>query len=488
MHPLLLLPALISAPVQAQDVLVPEFTPVIAEDFTLAYMFYSLVIDELRQRDVAFIDGDQLRTVAGEEAESCSESITCPSGLWSYFPGTTIALVGTVGLYNMGTASESIEVRVEFYERDGGYQAFKTVERTIVPGQEADFAVALAKATDVLVERMTAPPEPVADPDAGNAPGPENRREGLLARRNKEPERSAPAEPEDPGESLYKDYYAVEEPESGRRKDREPRAEREPREPKRKDVGRVSTREPRERKERTPREPRERSPREPSGDSNLLVAQAFAGLAIGDVGRSYDVRLSVMGAQDAELGRYEHDTFTSGVGSTFGGGLMVQPFDWLQAGARLGVVSGRKFLSTGYERWSDGDGNVETQEYKPAAALRGVIEPRIAVAPIAFGPVRPNVHAFFGIRRYDAYDAADLSELAYPDRNGGWHFLPGAGLGASYDLGQGRGVTLELSHAVRLGADAVHHVQQGLISEIPEIPDPASHNTTIAVGFTQGFM
>ena len=485
MHPLYLLPALLAAPVQAQDVMVPEFTPVIAEDFTLAYMFYSLVVDELRQQGVSFVDGDELRAVAGAEAEGCSESITCPSGLWSYFPGTSIALVGTVGLYNMGTADESIEVRIDFYERDG-YTPLKTVERQLVPGQETDFAVALAKATKVLAARTTAvaEPEPEPEPRRGSLeddePGPEGRRGGLLSRagRDKDPE---PDEPEPtPEDDLYKSYYEVDPPEEDRRAGRD-------KEPRERDHGKVSTRPPREQKVREPREPR--PAREPSGDHQLLQAQAFLGLAIGDVGRSYDVRLSVMGASNSQLGRYEHDSFTGGVGSTLGVGFMAAPTPWLQAGARLGVITGRKFLSTGYERWDSGDmAGAEIQEYTPAAAMRGLIEPRVAVAPLAFGAFRPCVQGFFGMRRYDAYAVSDLEQLDFPERNGGWQFVPGAGLGVVYDLGSGRGVGLELNHAVTLGADEVHHVQQGLITEYPEIPEAAARTTTITVGFTQGFL
>ena len=489
MHPLFLIPALLAAPVTAQDVLVPEFTPVIADDFTLAYMFYSLVIDELRLRDVEYIDGDTLRQVAGAGAEGCSESITCPSDLWAYFPGTSIALVGTVGLFNMGTAAESIEVKIEFYERDG-YSPFKTVKRTITPGGEADFAVALSKATEVLVQRMVSgsEPEPVAASSRSDEErSPEGRRSGLLGRagRNSEPDAARVPEPEQsPEDQLYQSYYDVDDDSDDRRKDKEPKAERPSRD---RSVGKVSTREPREARERQPRVQRDRP--SSSGADHLLQAQAFAGLAIGDVGRSYDVRLSVMGSADSSLGRYEHDAFTSGVGGTLGVGLMASPVPWLQAGARLGVVTGRKFLSTGYERWAHGDQSVaELQEYAPAAAMRGLIEPRVAVAPVAIGPVRPSVHGFFGLRRYDAYAVTDLDQLDYPDRNGGWQLLPGAGLGAVYDLGSGRGVTFDLSHAWRLGSDDIHHVQQGLVTELPELPEPADRTTTIAVGFSQGFM
>ncbi len=477
MHPLILIPALLAAPAQAQDVLVPEFTPVIAEDFTLAYMFYSLVVDELRGRQVDFVDGDELRRVAGSEAEGCGDSITCPSGLWSYFPSGRLAVVGTVGLYNAGMDTESIEVRVDFYERDG-YQPLKTVERTIIPGQEADFAVALARATDVLVERLaesSAPSVPEPSAQASDDRRSQERRGTRGRGRGGDPEPAPEPEPE-PKEELYRSYYDVDDGSDDTRGAKEPRAARQPRE---RAENKVSPRQP--------REPRE--PRESSGDHQLLRAQAVLGLAIGDVARSYDVRLSVMGADDSPLGRYEHDSFTSGVGGTLGAGIMVSPTPWLLAGARLGVVTGRKYLSTGYERWAQGEQSVaELQEYKPAAALRGLIEPRVELAPIAFGPVRPSVQLFLGLRRYDAYTVTDLDQLAYPDRTGGWQVSPGLGLGAVYDLGDGHGVSFEISHAVRLGADGIHHVQQGLVTELPALPDPASHTTVVAVGFTQGFM
>jgi hypothetical protein len=463
MLPLVLLSALVTTPAQAQEVLVPEFTPAVADDFTLAYMFYSLVIDELNQRNIAFVDGERLRSMAGADAENCADSLTCPSSLWTYYPDAPLALVGSVGLVDVGGPDESIEVRIAFFERDG-FQSFKNVDRRLVPGQEADFAVALAKATGVLLERVS--PQPQPEPEASPEPEPEPE-----PRAKRDKRRQSDPEPE-PKEELYKSYYDVEEP--GRRT--------------REDTGEIGTRS----REREPRErqPRERQPRErtaSSSDHQLLRAQAFAGLVIGDVGRSYDARLSLMGS--SELGRYEHDTFVSGVGSTLGLGLEVAPLPWLELGVRLGGVTGRKFLSTGYERWSHGgQSQAEVQEYAPAAALRGLVEPRVSFAPLAFGAFRPSLFGAFSMRRYDDFVVADLTTVDYPDRNGGWQFLPGGGLGLDYDLGSGRAVSLELGHAVRLGASEVHHVQQGLISDIPEIPDTASQSTTITVGFTQGFL
>jgi hypothetical protein len=464
---LVLASALMSAPADAGEVLVPEFTPLIAEDFTLAYMFYSLVIDELRQRGVPMIDGDSLRDRAGSDAESCADSITCPSGLWPYYPSADMALVGSVGLFGVGTSEESIEVRVAFFERDG-FEPLKTVERTLVPGQEADFAIALAKATDVLLERMNEPsapsPEPVAEP-----------RDDGSSRRDRRRPSGDKAEADEPKEEeLYKSYYGVDEPE-GRAPRERTKPSRQPRERSRDVVSSEPSRPPR--------------PRPDASDHQLLSAEVWAGLAIGDVRRSYDVRVSILDAGDSDLGRYEHDAFTAGVGGDLELGLMVSPTPWLRAGLRLGFISGRKFLSTGYELWSQGDqASAEIQDYKPAAALQGVIEPRVVIAPVAFGAFRPSLHASLGLRRYDGYEIAASGQLDYPDRNGGWQAYPGGGLGLSYDLGSGRGVGLELDHAVRLGDDGVHHVQQGLVTEFPEIPEPSSRTTTVMVGFTQRFL
>ncbi len=471
MHPLFLVSALLAAPASAQDVLVPEFTPAIQDDFTLAYMFYSLVVDELRDRSVSVVDGDSLRSMAGSDAEACGESITCPSALWDYYPDATIALVGVVGLYNAGTAQESIEIRVEFFERNG-FQPLKTVERTMIPGQEADFAVALARATSVLAERLTPeppPPEPTTAQTAGDSQ--EAGLGGLLSRfrRTKPEEEEAPAELH--GEdTLYKSYYDVEEeqPERGR-KEREPK-KREPR-------NTVSTRPPRERASSA------------GGDHQLLHAQAFVGLAFGDVGRSYDVRISVMGSTSSPLGRYEHDAFTKGVGATFGVGLEASPWPWARAGLRLGLVTGRKQLSSGYELWSGGELTTsDVQEYKPAAAMRALIEPRVAIMPVELAGIRPMAVAFFDFRRYDSYEVQDLTSLDFPNRAGGWMLGPGLGLGARYDLGSGRALQVEVDHTWRIGSNATHHVMQGLITEVPDVPDTARGNTTISVGFTQGFL
>jgi len=462
---------LTASPARAQEILIPEFTPAIAEDFTLAYMFGSLVGDQLRARGIAFADGEELRAMAGEDASMCAESITCPSALWAYYPDATVAIVGTVGLYNPGTPEESIEVTVQFYPRVG-YEPVKVVQRALVPGQEGEFAEAVARAAAYLVAHGGAlEPEtsPVATPSPeGGATRPER------AGRGQRREASASGDPDPKAATTASSARPVEDPAT------KPARERRP---------------PREKAPRPDRGPRGEGRIRVGGtwdravDHRLLRAELATGLVGGDVARSYDVRLSNAGPVGAEIGRYQHDTFTGGLGWTLAMGLYGSPWPWLRAGARLGLLTGRKYLSTGYERWAQGGMTAAAaQAYEPAAALRGVIEPRVAVAPVRLGPVRPAAAALLSLRAYDAFTLTDLVDVDFPDRPGGWQVEPGLALGASYDLGGGRWIYAELGHTWRAGAGRVHHVERGLVTETPELPTTASGGTFLTVSFSQGFL
>ncbi|MFH1468223.1 MAG: hypothetical protein ABIO70_27800 [Pseudomonadota bacterium] len=478
---------LAASPARAQEVLVPEFTPAIAEDFTLAYMFGSLVGDQLRERDVAFADGEELRAMAGEDASQCAESITCPSALWGYYPNARIAVVGTVGLYNQGTPEERIEVTVQLYPRDG-YEPLKEVERALIPGEEGEFAAAIARAVAFLLEHID-DPAPASDAADGSTAEAQGERPGLLGRVRQRP--GAAGEGPQPGAQEsgepYRSYYQPDEPvpaptEPERASAREPKPARQARP--------VRAKAPRE--ERGPRgEGRVRvgGTWDRADDHRVLRAEIASGLVGGDVARTYDLRMAYAGPVGAEIGRYEHDTFTGGVGWTLAMGLYGAPWPWLRVGARLGLLTGRKFLSTGYERWADGGlTTADTQAYEPASAMRGLIEPRIVLAPVRLGAVRPSATALLGLRAYDAFTVTDLVDVDFPDRPGGWQVEPGFALGASYDLGGGRWVCAELGHSWRVGAASVHHVERGLITDTPQIPATKAGSTFLIVSFTQGFV
>jgi hypothetical protein len=225
------------------------------------------------------------------------------------------------------------------------------------------------------------------------------------------------------------------------------------------------------------------------GDDRPLHLEVATGLTGGDVARSYDLRLAFAGHVGTLVGRYQHDAFTPGLGWALGLGVYGAPWPWLRAGGRLGLLTGRKFLSTGYERWYGGGLQAaDVQEYSPSPALRGSLEPRVEVWPVRLGPIRPGMTALLALRYYDAFVVEDLVDVDYPDRPGGWQVEPGVALGASRDLGGGRAVRAEVGHSWRVGAARAHHVQAGLLGAAPAIPEDAGGSTFVTVSFTQGFL
>ena len=483
MRHLLTLALFLSAgPAGAQQVLVPEFTPHMPEDFTLSYMFYSLTTDAMTAKGISFVDGGVLRDRLGEEADNCSESITCPSSLWAFYPDASLAVVGSVGLVNSGMADEAIEVNVEFYDRDG-LTALKSVSRTLTPGQEPDYADALATATEVLLERATratADATPDDEPRSARKKDKTRKKEKKSEKKDrKKKDRMKKGDDEETStelydeENLYKAYYDVE-----NEGDDDKRRGREPRQP---------------RTERVKSSERGSAPaRGASRDHDahhLLGAQAYLGLAMGDVSRSYDVRISAHADSGSDLGHYEHDSLIRGAGFDLGLGVVFRPTPWLEGGLRVGFTTGKKLLSTGWETWQGGLlADEEVQEYHPSSALRGLFEPRIQVAPVALGAFRPSVALLYCMRSYDAFEVADIGTVSYPNRTGGWLFSPGAALGVSWELGSGRAVLAELSHVRLARGGETHHVDRGTLSAELEQPEAANATTRINVGFTQRFI
>ncbi len=488
----LTLAMMLPSPARAQTVLVPEFTPAVADDFTLAYMFYSFVTEELDSRGTSYADGIALREMAGADAENCGESISCPSALWGFYPEARIALVGVVGLVNAGQPDEGIEIVVDFYERDG-FAPLKSVERTIVPGQEPQFAAAIARATSVLVDRLVQPAQ--EEPDSARATGAAqadvDSGEGLSlpwwltpwkgrdTGKNEEP-------PELHGdETLYQSYYDVQQEGESRRRERGVDATPEPGQPGRY-LGRERRRPKADGEARVERQPRSR-PDSTDGDG-LVSAEVWAGMASGDLSRSYDVRIATMGSTGAQAGRYEHDSLVGGLGADFGLGVYGRALPWVEAGLRLGLVTGRKYLSTGWESWTDGgQQSADVQAYQPSAALRGLVEPRVRVAPLDLAGFKPVASGFLAFRRYDRFVVSDLVDIDFPERGGGWLVSPGLGLGLQYDLGGGRALVGEISHGFTLG-DHVEHAEIGLVEDVPELPASASGYTGFTLGFTQSFL
>jgi hypothetical protein len=164
--------------------------------------------------------------------------------------------------------------------------------------------------------------------------------------------------------------------------------------------------------------------------SGKVVIEFHGGALFGDVDRSYDVRASVdqIGTNgDAKLtqtGTYQHESFVTGSTFMLGGSIGYVPVWWLEADLFGGFSLAEKDLSTGWTQYKDGvKKESETNDYDPATAFLGIVEPRLRLLTMATGPVKPCVLLAASLR----------FTVEYPDRDGGLGLGFSGGGGVAFD-------------------------------------------------------
>src|SRR5436190_19037289 len=96
----------------AADVLIPEATPRGLDDFSVAFLFYEMVVDAARKEGLDYEDAEVIRGWAGPEGDGCWDNDACPANLWDR-TSARLAVVMSVGATDAG-----LEVDVRLHNAD----------------------------------------------------------------------------------------------------------------------------------------------------------------------------------------------------------------------------------------------------------------------------------------------------------------------------------------------------------------------------------
>ncbi len=401
---------------QASDVLLPTFTPRTMGDFAPAEKLTADTMAALSSEGIDFVSPGEIQRRAGEIADGCADRTDCTETLWRHFPGSGLAVVGSV------TWSEGLlDTRVMFYGPDEA-SPLEIVARKIPEAGTAKFAAELADTARDLLEL-------VPDRDAG-----------VLAVASAPTGGGGNGNGSGGGGGDYSDLD-----------DNGPAAA-----PNKTDV------DDEERRSRgLPPALWERykasgkSYREWKDDAlvraGCLIVELHAGAVFGDVQRVYDTRVAIDQVDDGsgeyifeEIGTYQYDAFVRGSAFSAGGSVGFVPLWWLEISIYGGAEIGRRKLSTGYEQYySAVNGpDVITDEtsdvFGPVPSTMAVLQPRVRLYTLPSGPVKPYGLVGVQMRFYDAFDDRQLQDgWSYPTREGGVGLGITAGGGIAFDAPRG---------------------------------------------------
>ncbi|MFN7144706.1 MAG: hypothetical protein ACK4YP_13100, partial [Myxococcota bacterium] len=127
------------APAHATDVLFVEATPVTLDDFSVAGLFYGMVLSAADEERLDYEDADAIRKWAGKDADTCWDNDVCPANLWD----RTDARLAVV--MSVGQEADGLKVEVRLHGVDE-VAPFKTLRETVGPGEEFEAAARIAAA------------------------------------------------------------------------------------------------------------------------------------------------------------------------------------------------------------------------------------------------------------------------------------------------------------------------------------------------------
>ena len=148
----------------ANEIIVPDFHATPGSSQAGPEIVYAAMMEALGDRDLAFLDADDLREFVGEAAADCPARAECPGNVWPDIEGE-LALLGTVTL-----AGDDVTAVVEYHKRgvEGAVEIFQAEFKADVAARFAVDAALIAE--DVL--RMDVDSLPTAAASLALAPLP----------------------------------------------------------------------------------------------------------------------------------------------------------------------------------------------------------------------------------------------------------------------------------------------------------------------------
>lgn len=422
----------------ATDVLIVEATPSTLDDFSVAGLFYGMVVTAAEEEGLDLQDADAIREWAGADADTCWDSDACPANLWER-TDARLAVVLSVGQVPGG-----LEIGVRLHGADEA-APFKVIRETVGPGEELAFAGTVARAAKdaltllparkpnggpvlVIEDEVILPDDDLPDLDADNPP-PRRTSDRTTDRtdRDRPTDRSGDRPPVRKPKPVGRDavYRTAPEPDSKVRvllgEDEE-----------RRKMGVPKGAYERYKASGLSREAWLASARVRAGHGFLEIG---GGYSVGDVDRGYGVRLRIEETGDAfsTVGTSSWEGSGRGAAPSFGFALGYAPAWFLDTSVAVAVQYGRKYLDTGWECLQACDPPATEYVHDPVSAVQAFIEPRLRVYPVATGVVKPYALVGFSVLLHDAYEVPDPDFVDYPDAPAGAAFGPTAGLGIAID-------------------------------------------------------
>ncbi|GEM_PF-5734086 len=453
-----MLPLLWTSVAHADDVLVPEFTPETISDFGNAFVVYQSLTDDLESRNVSFVDADRIRNISGDRGDACAETDDCPAVLFGDWDAH-YAVVGFVGGADTGELRIVVEIhdavnstpvwRVDEQVPDAGLYDFtgrvadQLVELLELVAPVDDGALVIgglldepvdgpdetASLDDLLDEAFntsapepelpTFEPEPLPEPDS--QPGVETERPTMISGSKAEREQLGV------GERGYRAYLNSDLP-------------------KEMWLDKAKVR------------------------SGMFTVTLAGGYGLGDVSRSYDVRVAATYPDYEVTETYQADGLISDGDLTGSVSLGYHAASWVELGVSAGLQQGKHYANTGYEYYMvDGEsGPAAGGALDPAVAWAAILQAYGRFYAVGYGTVKPYALLLAGAQIHDGLEVPPDGELTYPSRPGATLISGGAGGGLMIDANDHVGFFVEVPISFLFGDDiTLEGTQTELIQDVP---------------------
>ena len=427
----------------AADVLFVDATPATLDDFSVAGLFYGMVVSAAEDEDLSFADVDAIRAWAGEDADTCWDVDACPANLWD----RTDARLAVV--LSVGQSPAGLEIGVRLHGVDE-VAPFKVIREVVAPGQEVVFARTIARAA-----RDALPLLPMRKPAGGPVlviedelvPGDPPPRDPRSASRDT-PSRDTPSRDTATRDTASRDTPARDTaPRDTTVRTTPTRAPRDTRGPDSAVRARLRTDEERRqmgvpagayRRYEASGLSREAWLRKARVRAGRGFIELNGGYGLGDIDRGYGVRLAIEERPDAvdafdTVGTRTWEGAGSNGAPTFGFAIGYAPAWFLDTSVAASIQLGAKHLDTGWECGALCDPPADEFRHEPVQAMQVFVEPRLRLFPVATGMVKPYAIVAFSVLLHDGFDVPDPDFVDYPDSLPGASLGPTAGIGIAFD-------------------------------------------------------
>ena len=427
-----------TSPALAADVLVPEATPGVASDFAVAYMIYDMTAGALRDLGVSVSDAEDIRGFADTAGDACFTNAACPANLFSG-SDAKVAVVLSVS-----SGSSGLKVVARVYQRGTGTPV-KTVEQTVPEGGESDFAEELA---GVVKAQIGAASGAVSRPTSSTTSS------GSTASSSTS-STSSSSKPTSTSSAGAKPAALSDKQERDRKKMGVP----------------VRTYQ----RYLASGKSREDFVADEGVRVGQVAVEVNGGYQIGDVDRGYGVWVKLEPDSSDSLLVTGSSTWvgdTSGAGALGTVSVSYRPLWFLDVGLGLGLASGNKQLTVG---WECPACNVDTQEvetvYDPRQAGQLLIEPRVRGVFVPAGIAKPYLLAGAQLRIFDGFEVPDAG-VPIPGASGGTGLGLFVGPGLSLDVNRHFSLQFEVPYVLHLSPKPVS-VDSEVVEHQPAALDAA---------------